>query len=366
MKPKLMINASVPGNICNLRCSYCYVETNNYQPAKYEYSVEHMLKALSPERLGSTAYISFCSNGETLLHEETIDLIAGCVNAGHLVCVVSNCTMSEKMDLLLSKINPDKMKNFCLRGSYHYLELKKRNLLDTYFDNLKKVINKGGSAYPYLVLSEDYVPYIDELINCSVEKLNAKPHATPYLDFCGGKDFSIGKFYNKELQELCENKFESKILRKNTEILEINAHKHFCYAGQMFFVLSLQNGDIMKCYNTPVVQNIFKDIEKPLNLDPIGFNCGFSVCGCYHEMQGMGIQPDLNYESLSELYNREGLFNKEFLDNISEKIINNENRLSPQDEKIASAKCSALYKKIRRSEKFKRFIKKIFRGIKWG
>ena len=363
MKPKLMINASVPGNICNLKCSYCYAKTNDYYPAKYDYPVEHIIKALSHERLGGIAYISFCSNGETLFHEETIDIIAGCVNMGHLVCVVSNCTMTDKIDLLISKIKPEMLKNFCLRGSYHYLELKRTKLLDTYFNNLKKVIDNGGNAYPYLVLSNDYIPYIDELINCSLEKIQAKPHATPCLDFSGGKDFFMSKFYDKELQASCESKFESKILKRNTEIVSINSHKHFCYAGKMSFVLLLQTGDIMKCYNTPITQNIFKNINEPIILEPIGFNCGFSVCGCYHEMQGFGIQPDLNYETLKELYERTNLFNPEFLENIDEKIINDTNRLSPEEEKVASKKCRDLYTSLtKKDSKFKTLIKKIFRG----
>ena len=47
--------------LCNLRCSYCYVtECLKYSMdghAEFNYSVEHMIKAFEPARLGGIAYI---------------------------------------------------------------------------------------------------------------------------------------------------------------------------------------------------------------------------------------------------------------------------------------------------------------------
>lgn len=53
---KKAITVNVPGNICNLRCSYCYISCSasgelNEKP-HFKYPVDHMIEAFAPERLG--------------------------------------------------------------------------------------------------------------------------------------------------------------------------------------------------------------------------------------------------------------------------------------------------------------------------
>ena len=50
------ITCYVPGTMCNLRCSYCYisncVDENHLIKPSYDYPLETMIQAFSPSRMG--------------------------------------------------------------------------------------------------------------------------------------------------------------------------------------------------------------------------------------------------------------------------------------------------------------------------
>ena len=62
---KRIITVYVPGHLCNLRCSYCYVtECLKYSMdghAQFNYSVEHMIKAFEPPSKWNSVY---CLSGK--------------------------------------------------------------------------------------------------------------------------------------------------------------------------------------------------------------------------------------------------------------------------------------------------------------
>ena len=54
-KVSKLILCFIPTNICNLKCEYCLVsQTNEWERSdiEFQYSVEHIVKALSKDRLG--------------------------------------------------------------------------------------------------------------------------------------------------------------------------------------------------------------------------------------------------------------------------------------------------------------------------
>ena len=98
---KRSITVYVPGHLCNLRCSYCYVtECLKYSMdghAEFNYSVEHMIKAFEPARLGGIAYIVVIGEGETLFPPEVIPFVKGLLHQGHVVEVVTNNTLDDRI-----------------------------------------------------------------------------------------------------------------------------------------------------------------------------------------------------------------------------------------------------------------------------
>lgn len=93
------IAVGVPGNACNLRCEYCYVShqaiNQKIEAPTYNYSVEHMIYAFRPERIGGICEIVLCGSAETLLSNEAIELAKGLMRYGHVVTIVSNGYYSQ-------------------------------------------------------------------------------------------------------------------------------------------------------------------------------------------------------------------------------------------------------------------------------
>lgn len=125
-----------------MQCDYCYYKKNNPREkpvaARLIYPLEEMIRAFSPHRLGGIAEITVIGSAETLLTEQIIPFIHGLLNYGHVVTVVTNATITERIEKLIDCSEICK-RNLILKCSFHYRELIKRGLLNTYFSNIKKL-----------------------------------------------------------------------------------------------------------------------------------------------------------------------------------------------------------------------------------
>ncbi len=140
-KIKKIILVGIPMSICNFRCHYCYLSHKDksfqgVQP-KMKYSPEQVAKALSPERIGGLAYINFCAEGETLLTKDIDLYVKPLLEQGHYVEFVTNLTVTPVLEKFLSW-DREILKRLEFKCSFHYLELKKKNLLNTFAENVKK------------------------------------------------------------------------------------------------------------------------------------------------------------------------------------------------------------------------------------
>ena len=148
MKIKKAITVYVPGNICNLRCSYCYIteclKNSHGTKAQFNYSVEHMIAAFAPERLGGIAYIMVIGEGETLIPPEIVPFVKGLLHQGHVVEVITNNTIDERIEELLDAPKED-LKRLIVKCSLHYVELKRLNKVESYFANIRRIIAAGAS-----------------------------------------------------------------------------------------------------------------------------------------------------------------------------------------------------------------------------
>lgn len=156
---------SLGKSACNIHCDYCYLDyrdTTDSINMNFNHSVSYMVKALSKARLGGPAFFDMCSDGETLLKPGIIELVHGLLKEGHYVCLITNGTVTLKLKEILD-ISAEYRKRLLFHFSLHYLELKKRSLINTYFDNVNLVKESGASISMSLVGSDEYIPYIDEI-----------------------------------------------------------------------------------------------------------------------------------------------------------------------------------------------------------
>ncbi|MDR1683988.1 MAG: radical SAM protein, partial [Elusimicrobiota bacterium] len=211
----------IPGTACNLNCSYCYRKGQGVQdrsiPAKFNYPVEHMLKALSKKRLGGPTVFIICGGGETMLPKEAVPLVKGLLKEGHVVDLITNLTLSDRVAELLDAPKED-LERLVIKASFHYLELKNLNKLDDYFNNFKKVIAAGASGSPILTISEEYRPLLDEIKEAWQKNINDLGHCTAALDNFN-TTLSTRSFYTPEFVEIVKNKFGSKIFETYDKLL---------------------------------------------------------------------------------------------------------------------------------------------------
>ena len=87
-----------------------------------------------------------------MLPKEVVPFIKGLLSYGHWVEVVTNLTLTDRINELLDVKDKSILKHLLVKGSLHWKELKNKNLVDVYFENMCKVIASGASSSPFLVI----------------------------------------------------------------------------------------------------------------------------------------------------------------------------------------------------------------------
>ena len=347
-KIKYTITANVPGSLCNLRCEYCYVSNcydeeneTHLKRGEYKYSLETMLNAFSPKRLGGICAIGVIGSGETLYDSIVVDFVHGLLKQGHFVTVVSNLTLDKRIDELLD-FPEEYLKRLMLKGSLYWNELKRLNKVDNYFNNIKKALEKGCSAHPSLAIGDCYVEHLDEIISTSMEKLGVPPHCTPVLVYDEKQDMIRDGFVKTSPKcdnifiEKIDGMFKSKVFDLCAKWVDIDPKEVFCYAGKWSFCVNIGNGNLYKCHSCPSEANFFENLEKMPKLEAIGKNCQLATCALQYDFIAQGLIPEQDDKetTFSTLMKtkHEVLFNEEFVRLFNFKYYNRYEKYKKSDE----------------------------------
>lgn len=303
-KIKYFIGCGVPVFTCNFRCKYCYLgqhpdlRTRGIIPFVRE--PEYIASFFSRKKLDGLCYFNFCGNGETLFHPQIIDLVTLLVNDGHYCDIITNGTMSKKFDELVSKVDMERRSHILIKFSFHWLELKRKKMLDVFVENVYKMKNNGFSYSIEITPHDELVPYIDEIKKFSIEKFGAFPHITVARNEATADIELLTKYNSKEYQEIW-SVFDSGMFDFKYKIFG-EKRCEFCYAGLWSLQLVLETGEYFQCYGGDLLGNIIN--ESKISFRPVG-KCRQPHCFNGHAYLTFGVIPEMNSPSYNVMRDRE-------------------------------------------------------------
>ncbi|WP_182440680.1 MULTISPECIES: radical SAM protein [Clostridia] len=324
----------LPTTQCNLKCEYCYIIQENRRGMRQiglDYSVEHILKALSVERVGGVCYFSLCGTGETFLQKELVPLIHGLLEEGHYVNITTNGTVTNRIEELLD-FNCALLKHLHISFSLHYLELKRIGKLDAFFENVRKVRVSGASVLVQINLYDGYMPYFEEIRNRCLKEIGALPQVAATRREMDGDVFdNIQLHTDLTEQEYFEvgEQFDSPLFRFTMHNFNVT-RKEFCYAGDWSFNLDLKTGNLKACYHSGISQNIFNDLSKPIRYQAVGNNCKSRYCINSSHFISMGVIPEYKCMTYAQLRNRQEVhwYTEEMRNFLNQKLYENHDQYS--------------------------------------
>ena len=306
-KIKRFIECLLPITACNLKCSYCYVmqrgKRDNKQ-AELKYSPEQIGQATTMERWGGCCYFSICGAGETTLQKE-IDVIAfNILKNGHYVNITTNGTITSQIEKILKTCH-----NYSSRihfsFSFHYIELKKKGLVDVFFHNIELVKNAGASFIVQFNMCDEYIPYLDEIRSLCLENVHGLPQiAATRKERIGLRKIELLTSYDEAEYKAFGDSFDSPLFDFTMQNFNKKRHE-FCYAGDWAFNLDISTGIMRRCYCSYLRQDVFKNPNEKIKVLAIGNGCGSPFCMNSSHFLSLGVIPSINSPSYADLRNRE-------------------------------------------------------------
>lgn len=320
----------IPETVCNLRCSYCYVvqrSQNTQELPQLDYPIETIKKALTAERLGGKCLFSICGAGETFVPDYLIDIVFILLENGHYVNVTTNGTLTNKIHKL-ERIPTEWRCRLHISFSFHYLELKRTNRLDVFFNNINYVKRLGCSILVQVNLCDEYLPFLKEIQEICIERVGAKPQlAATRKEYSLSKKIELMTNLSDEEYKDRGKSFDSPLFDFTMKNFNVK-RREFCYAGAWTFTLNFKTGVMKRCYASSIHQNIFKDPEKPLMNMAVGICCGSLFCLNSSHFMSLGVIPTIETPTYAELRDREEAkwMTPQFKAFVSQRLYNNNKR----------------------------------------
>lgn len=333
-KIKCFFECLVPVTACNLKCEYCYViqeKRNTGEITSLKYSPEQMKKIFSQRNIGGVAFFSLCGAGETFFHPELPSLVSNLIEAGHYINITSNGTYSIGIDQLLQQLPKGKNDRLLVSFSLHYIELKRRNLLEVFANNVHKIQSSGCSILVQFNLYDGYLPYLDEIKDFCLCQFGALPHVAATRDE-ESNTINLHTSLSKEEYYRIGEMYDSPLFRMTMSNFN-HPHNEYCYAGLWSYVLDLGKGTIKPCYcNGPVYE--ISAFSKHKCAFPVGLKCKNKYCINSSHFLSLGDIPTI-FEDITyaKLRNRQTVSGGEWLQPamkslLSQKLYDNNKQLS--------------------------------------
>ena len=305
-KIKRFFECLIPVTACNLKCDYCYVIQRNNRKGKMaelKYSPEQIGIALNKERMGGICYFSICGAGETTLQKGLEDIIYNILLQGHYVNITTNGTVTKRLHEIIEKTKPY-LKHLHFAFSFHYIELKRLGLIETFFNNIKMVRDAGASVMIQFNMYDGYVPYLKEMKELCIKYTGAMPQiAATRKEETGLQKVELLTKYSEEEYRRLGTEFESPLFDFTMKNFNVK-RKEFCYAGDWSATLDLSTGIMRRCYSSYIYQDIFKNPKEKIRFLAMGNCCGSPFCMNSSHFMSLGVIPEIDTPTYAQLRNR--------------------------------------------------------------
>ena len=327
-KIKRFVTCLIPVHACNFRCQYCYlshhVDKDVYGGGIRPFGAlpKDIVSYFSIKRMGGPCYFNLCAPGETMMHPKLIEFVSELTKEGHYADIITNGTLTKKFDELIASLDGTQRKHLFIKFSFHYLELQKKNKMESFLEDVDK-IRKSGISYSIEITPHDeLVPYIDEIKIFSLEHFGALPHITVARNE-GTKEIALLTKYSRDQYKEIWSTFDSALFDFKFSIFNVK-RKEFCYAGLWSLAVDIETGIYRQCYGGDELGN-FKDKDASIKFRPIG-KCRQPHCFNGHAFLGTGDIPELatpTYTDERDRVTSDGAhwFSKEERDFFSTKLV---------------------------------------------
>lgn len=291
---KRFIDIHIPVTKCNLACHYCYVALGNERDSEstpFQYSAAHIGKALTADRLGGICHFNMCGLGETLIPEQVIDITKELLANGHYIMIVTNGLLTNRLKAF-AEFPDEYRKRLGFKFSFHYLELKKRNLLEHFYENIELVKKAGLSYSVELTPSDELEPYINDVKEECMKHFGALCHVTIPRDV-RQPGYKLQSKHSMDDFAKIWGSFNSAMFDFKLSTWE-QKRREYCYAGAWSGLLNIGNGELTACYGSRIRQNIFEDLSKPIDFVATGCRCRLDHCYNGHSLLALGDIPEIN------------------------------------------------------------------------
>lgn len=353
---KHFLECYIPMSNCNFECEYCYVrqwgKNNSFSQIKLQYSDEIIQKAFAQERWSGQILISLCAIGETTLSTDLFRLVSILLSLGHIVSITSNGTVTKEL-IKYCNLPEEHRERLHFNLSFHYLELIKKNLLETFTNNFHMLRNSNISVTIKFNYADCYYPYINEIKEYCLSNFGGIPAVAPVRD---ESDHSSIHYLTNRKNYLEEGKlFGSK--EWDFMIKYLNKRiKKFCYAGVWSHALNIYTGELSSCYCAHYnYYNIYKKPEEKIPEKPVGKNCKSAFCANADFFIGFGCVPTIKTPTFKELRNSSNAnwYSKQIEEALSTKFYKVNKKLPASvkaklNAKTLLLKCKRIAKKILR------------------